>query len=1199
MNKKLQLLGKFSKFFLLLIILGINTPSYATIMAPNPSIVAQLNEDKVTLKLENASIKSILYEIQKQTKINFIYTDSEVSTIAKKSINVKNVTVAEVLNTIFAETGFTYKINGNSIAIVKKAPVPQNDSKVIVSGKVIDSSKKPIAGATVIVKGSPVGAITDDKGIFTIVTSRNVIFEVSFMGMKSEEVNVATATLPLVIALKEDALAVDDVVVTGYQTVNRRDMVGSHTTIKADDIRIEGVTNILDMLQGQVAGMIVTNSSSRVGSSPKIKIRGTATFGSTDPIFVVDGIIQPDPIQLNSGIDMAEDLENIIGNQVSWLNPNDIETITVLKDASATAIYGSRASNGVIVITTKKPKNSDRLNINYHGGLTVKPRPRYSNFNYMNSQERIIFSEEVFAEGARYVKDPIPEYNTYEGIYYQYLAGTMSEKAFFKRKVELESMNTDWLDILTRTAVSTNHNISISGASEKATYRVSLGYSNDKSVEKGNSGDRITANAGIGLQLHKKVRFDFSLNASLSNTSGYGPGVNPLQYATTTSRAIPAYDEDGSYSLYKMDNTYQFNNANKYLKYSILNEMEHSESTVSSGNINASLTFSWDVTKWLKYEFTGGASYATSDRSSYASEQTFYIAKGYRGYDYNTVDPTDPWYNAAMLPRGGEKFRSNAINRSYNLQNKLIYQKEFNDNHRLNVMFAMEVRSASSNDAQNTIYGFAHDKGNMLIKPTAPNVFAPIGTSSSGGFGILDGLYSGRVGQKEYENNFMSFFMTAAYSIKNKYVLNANARNDMSNRFGQDANHRLDPTYSFGVAWRVSAEPWMESLNKIFTNVNLKATYGIQGNANLRTSPDLILIQTNILDPFKDFGAQISSIPNPNLSWERTKNWNFGLDLRLFNCVNVMLDYYTKKSNAVIDQNIPLLNGIDQMKINGGILYNSGAEIFVSFNPVVTKNFGINVSLNSSRNWNKGGKTTYDVTPATYLSGLKTSILKEGYPISGFWSYDFAGLNPVDGKPTFKNMDVAESVAKVDPTTVLVYSGQSEPDFTGGLNFSIRYKNLTLASGLSVLLGGKSRLPNPYDGFSNGAYLPDAKKNVSKDLNNRWKKPGDELHTTLPGVINGSAQTSTPFGGSSFYMDLYNYSSERVVSSSFLRCNNLTLSYKINSEKIQKIGFNSLSVGGSVSNLFVIASKRYNGFDPELGNSIKPQGYSLSLSFGF
>lgn len=428
--------------------------------------------------------------------------------------------------------------------------------------------------------------------------------------------------------------------------------------------------------------------------------------------------------------------------------------------------------------------------------------------------------------------------------------------------------------------------------------------------------------------------------------------------------------------------------------------------------------------------------------------------------------------------------------------------------------------------------------------------------------------------------------------------MNANVRNDRSNRFGQDTNRTFDPTYSFGLAWRLSDEPWMKRVNKVITNANFKATFGIQGNANLNISPDLILTQEGIQKPFEDFASSIKYIPNPNLTWERTKTWNFGLDLSLFDRVNFNVDYYRRRSNAVITQVIPYMNGNKDMKSNGGILYNSGAEISVTFAAVQKRDFVINVNVNSSRNWNKGGRASKESGYKTYLTGRSSSILKEGYPINSFWSYDYAGLDGTTGQPTFRDFDVDPELAKRDPSKVLVYTGPNEPDFTGGLNLTVRYKKLTLRSGFTLLIGGYRRLDNPYQEFSSMKFLPSALVNLNKDLNNRWKKPGDEAFTDIPSIGRGQTIIATPYGGLGV-KELYQNSSALTVSSSFFRCRNINLSYNLDGQALKKIGFNSLQIGASVNNLFVIASDRYNGFDPELGNSVRPKGYSLSLSFGF
>lgn len=1160
-------------------------------------------EKRMNLSLKDVTLKEAFTRIREVSGYKFIYNNADIQGIQVKNLQVKDATIVDVLNMCLIGTGLNYEIEDDVVVIRLAANRSVNKKSFTVQGIVYDENKKPMPGVTVRILGTTIGTATDMRGWFQFILPEAAgTLEFSFVGYESQQVKITTSIKDtLRIYLKEDIVAMDEVnvVSTGYQTVNRRDMVGSFSTVKADDIKVPGVTNILNMLQGQVAGMVVTRSSARAGSSAKIKIRGTSTLGNTDPLFVVDGIIQEDPIRLNATSGQIDDIENIIGDQVSWLNPDDIETITVLKDASATAIYGSRASNGVIVITTKKPKSGDRISVRYTGSLSFTPRLHYDQFNLMNSRERVVFSDEAFSAGALYATEPIPDMNTPEGVMRLFFQGKLTEEEYFERRDYLATLNTDWLKLLTRRALTHTHNVSIGGGSDWATYTASLGYSKQEGQEVGNDTENFTTNTSLNMRLHEKLQVALTLNGTIGKTHGYANGVNPLSYATTTSRAIPAFEEDGSYAYYLKRSTYGYNGENKYLSYNIMNEMENTGSTVKTGRVGVTLNLSWDLFPWLKYQLTGGYTYNSVNTNSYSTERSFYIANAYRGYDYGTVNPTDPWYKAAQLPNGGELFTTSALQHSYNIQNKLLIFKNFNEDNRLNIMLGTEVRSSKNHTEQTTYWGYVPDRGHMFVKPTDPDDLTPVGTTNtSSGFGLLSTLYNGKAAITEKTENFFSLFATLAYSFKNRYVFNFNVRNDASNRFGQNVNRRFDPTYSFGVSWRMSEEPWMANLNRVISDLNFKVTYGIQGNANLNKSPDMILQLQSIKEPYATYGSSIVSIPNPNLSWERTHTWNFGIDFQLFRQFNIVVDGYTRRSNAVIEQEIDFENGINTMDINGGILHNNGIEVTVSFNPMNTKDFGINISLNGSKNWNKGGESPIEPTYANYLSGSSTSILKEGYPLSSIWSWDFTGLNSENGNPEFANLDVDSEIAKLDPTTVLTYSGSTEPDFTGGVNLGVRYKNLTLNTSFSLLLGGVKRLDSPYKNFSQGIRLPDASVNLNKDILKRWKKPGDELHTDIPALATMVYSVETPFANLNI-MDMYANSSALIVKSSFLRCQNLGLSWRMPSEMAKKIGLNSFSASASVSNLFVVASKRFNGFDPELQDSVMPRNYSLSISVGF
>ena len=1195
-KRKTQQALRKMKLFALFMFLGFCT-CRATVSA---------QDARIDLEMSNVTLSQVFQRIEQLTDYMFIYKSEDVRAIQHVTVDARQMRVRDVLEKCLENTGLSYVFKRNVIVIQKAVKDELEKNIVRISGKVTDEKDEPLPGVTVFVKGfiRGVGTSTDNAGRYSVsvpkVEKLSLVF--SFVGMEPKEI-MYTGQDTINVVLREMVNEMDEVTVvsTGYQTVNRKDMVGSYTTLKAEDIMLPAYSSIDQMLQGQVAGMVITNSSARAGASPKIQIRGTSTIlGNQDPIWVIDGIIQDDPIEINAGTGLIDDMRNIIGNQVSWLNPNDIETITVLKDASATAIYGSRASNGVIVITTKKGKK-DRLSINYTGNISISPAPRYDQFNVMNSQERVHFSEEAYNFGVRYQKTPIKQLHTYEGTLRMLMEGDITQDEYIANRNRLEVMNTDWLDILTRTAISHNHNLSVSGATSKVNYMISAGYSKNNGQEIGNSSERFTSRASVGIQFNEQIRVNFALDGTVGKNIGYAAGVNPLNYALTTSRALPAYNEDGSYAFYRIENTYKYNTSAQPdgLGFNILNELENSGSEVKNGRIGINLSFFWKLYPWLEYQFTGGYTYNNINSQSYVGENTYAIANKYRGYDYGTINPDDPWFNAAVLPFGGELFTSNATQNSYNIQNKLLISKSFNEDHRLNVMLGVEVRSTKNDNLSNTLWGYVKDRGNMLVRPTAQDKFTPIGSASQSGLGdIFDQIYSGKSKVESKTDNFFSVFATLAYSLKNRYVLNLNVRNDASNRFGQDVNNRFDPTYSLGLSWRVTEEKFMAN-QRWLTALNLKATYGIQGNALLNLSPELILQQQGVADIYNEYYSNISSIPNPQLSWERTRTWNLEMDMQLFNKVNVVVDYYSRRSNAVIQKDIAYENGLTSMKLNGGIVYNKGIEVTVNLTPINTKDFGLSFSVNSSKNWNTTGKSDFDVTVENYLEGNETMILKKGYSLGSMWSYAFAGLNGENGTPMFKNLEFSEeNPYNGDPTTYLVYSGQKNPYFTGGLNLSIRYRSFTLGSSFALLLGGKKRLTSPYSSMAAGIYMPKETSNVSKDLAKRWKKPGDEKYTNIPGFIQGNQLLETPEGNKNM-MDMWAQSDALVVNSSFLRCRNLTLGWRLNQKMAKKMRVSNLTVSASVNNLFVIASKRFNGFDPELDNSVMPKNYSLGISVGF
>jgi hypothetical protein len=419
-------------------------------------------------------------------------------------------------------------------------------------------------------------------------------------------------------------------------------------------------------------------------------------------------------------------------------------------------------------------------------------------------------------------------------------------------------------------------------------------------------------------------------------------------------------------------------------------------------------------------------------------------------------------------------------------------------------------------------------------------------------------------------------------------------------------NKQFDPTWSFGASWKMTQEPFMMENLPWLDQFNIRATYGIQGNVVNSLSPEMIVRYQGLHTSYNEYYLTISSLPNNQLKWERTKSANLGLDVALFG-ITMNFEYYNRRSNAIIRQDIAQEYGMESMPLNGGLITNQGVEFTFNYTPIRTNNFAWTIGMNAGKNWNRSetdDRTAKadELTHYDFLSGNSSRPLKQGYPLSAFWSYQFTGLNGTNGYPTFANAtyDDVDGNGSVDPTTFLVYSGQGEPDFSGGFNTRIRWKDFNFGIDFAANLGAQKRLPNPYSTFTYGK-MPDIYSNLSKELNNRWKQPGDEAHTNIPALytsVRDLYNLNLPNGLYDNIYSMWAQSDARVVDASFLRCTQISLSYNVPRKACQKLGLSRISVSANVNNLFVIASKEWRGYDPELGNSIQPRVYSIGLGIG-
>lgn len=465
----------------------------------SPKMLVGQTEQRVTLTMKQVLIEQVFRRLQETTRYRFTYLKEDLPGTPRKDYEFSGASIQEVMDELLKGTNLQWKFQSGAILVSKvKAENPMKKKFQRVSGKVLDSNKQPILGVTLLIKGTSVGGATDAQGEFVldILPQEELSIIFSFIGMKTQEVSVKNDK-PLLIIMEEEAQQIDEVVITGYQSMKKTSMAGSASSVRAEDLLLNGTQTLEQALQGHLPGVSIVNQSGLTGTRQKVRVRGTSTLvGNAEPVWVVDGIIQEDPLPFNAseltdiGDNGSDVIKNFVGGAISWLNPNDIDNIVVLKDASATSIYGVKAANGVIVITTKKGERG-RLTLSYSGNFSVSSKMNYRKLELMNSKERVDASREAFNNGAVLRSDePIG----YMALATAYRRREISYDEFNAGVKRLEVQNTDWFDILFQTPFSHSHSVNVSGGSDKTTYRGSFGYNDSQNTAKGNSRKSYTAN---------------------------------------------------------------------------------------------------------------------------------------------------------------------------------------------------------------------------------------------------------------------------------------------------------------------------------------------------------------------------------------------------------------------------------------------------------------------------------------------------------------------------------------------------------------------------------------------------------------------------------------------------------------------------------------------------------------------------------
>lgn len=1155
-------------------------------------------DKRVNLPDKELTIEQLFKAIHAQTGMSVVYNVKDVRFLKKVKVASENPTVKEILDEVLNPKQVSYVIEKNTIIIKQLSGA--------ISGVVRDKiTGEPLVGASVYDKSGKRGTSTGIDGDYTLYVKPGATITVSYVGY--DPVTYKDNGKEIVnFDLVADERSLEDVVVTGYKIVDKRASTSAITSIKAEDILRPDALSIDQMLEGQVPDLMYMSNSGESGTAPKIRIRGTSSIiGNREPLWVVDGIVVKDPVPISPDELNDPDYINRLGNAISGLNPQDIERLDVLKDASATALYGTKAANGVIVITTKRGKEGP-AKIRYTNSFTWKARPRYTDrsVDVLNSKERIALSKQLAAQ--HYVYNRSNTLVGYEYLLSELYAGRITQSQFNQQLGWFETVNTDWFDLLTHDSFSQQHTFTISGGGQKASYYASFGFTDDDDIVKDNKNKRYNALINLDVNFASWLTATFGLNGSVSDRSYYQSSIAPMQYAYRTSRVIPAYNEDGSLYYYA-----QREHQGYQRKFNIINELEHSGVDQNGQQLTFNANFRFKFTDWLTANAIFSYTASNTDINSLWGAETYYAAK-LRGCDLGEEIPSD-----SAMPLGGEYTVNTTDLRSWTARFQVDWNNYFNDVHNFSGGIGVEAQSDQYKGYYNVSRGYFPDRGMSFADGIDLTKYTNYASWLAGNHPSLT----------DSKQNILSAYITASYNWRRLIFVNANARVDGSNSFGDRANDKLLPIWSVSASFDAAQLDFFRQLTWL-DYFSIKGSFGFQGNMLSDQSPVMIIRKGSYNDFYGEYVSTVERNPNPDLRWEKTTSYNLGLEWGFLNrALQFEANFYWKRTkDAFMTKTVSTVNGYNSYVVNGGDIDNDGYSFGITARPLSNKDWTWTVSTSFSRAINRikslPAGESYELND--FLNG--TAIVK-GKPVGTFYSYKFIGLSPVDGGPMFDDwndhIEDLKGLSKYDTyTSVLTASGSREPIMSGNLSTMLRWKNLRLNANFVYSLGAKTRLFGMFGAGteSDGVYANQgeikSENNLSRDFLDRWMKPGDELRTNIPAIIgklhpnyfkylnHWSSNTEGVNEIARSYWDMYDYSDIRVVSSDYLKLNTLSLSYEFPKQILSPWGCDRLELTVTGTNLFTICDKNLKGQTPTQGGFTTIQlsdrpGFSFGLGITF
>lgn len=1133
----------------------------ATLMQVSASSFGQ----RISIQTKNAYLPQLIKEIRNQSGYDFFYDNGLIKKVNPVTVNIRNATISEVLEICFKDQPLIYSIE-NKVVLLKEKPAKPSEglnntishffNNIDVDGQVLNEKGIPLEGATIRVKNGKKTVVTNKNGYFLITgVSDTSTLIISFIGYKKKEI-LAYQDNKIIINLElitSDLDSVNVIVSTGYQTLPKERATGSFESI---DNKLFNRTNgydVISRINGLVPGVFFSKKSAGSLNISSLTIRGLSSFSGPSPLIILDNL------------PYDGDLNN--------LNPNDVDNISILKDAAAASIWGARAGNGVIVITTKKGNYNKRMVVSLNSNLTISNKPDLFYIPQINSSDFVDLQKFLFTKN--YYNSKINRVNPYPPFLTPVVELLAKQRALpmsdYQGRADIDSqinsyrqydVRNDYEKYVYRNQILQQYALNLSGGSDKSSYYISGGY--DKSLNSliTSRNDRITLKTNYNfkpiknLEIQTSAIFNSSTNNDIGPNSviGYRQGLlqNPYPFARLADDNGKPVEPGGPF--YKLSYLNSLDNNSTFLDwhYKPLEDIYKSRIKTKSDGILLNLGALYDINSFLsatvKYQYE--LNYSNSD-AIYDSD-SYYV----RDLINSFIDPTTL---KSPIPLGDIYNPSNSHSSSQTLRGQLNFNKAWNSKNQIIAIGGSEIRRSS---------GYSNNEGYRYGYNSETKNFIPVDFTNS----QLQQYYGGVNGipyQESFDESktrFTSLFANVSYTYFNKYILSASTRKDASNVFGVNSNRRGRPLWSTGVAWNISEESFYKSV--LLPYLKLRITYGTSGNTI--TSVPAFSVVTYGLDPttFMNY-SRGQNLPNPDLRWEKVGMLNIGLDFRFINNrINGSLEYYDKRSTDLIAESPidPTLSFSTQM-YNAANLHGRGIDVNIKTNNISLNNFQWNTNFLLSYNRTQVTKYLLKLAGSINYVGRTTSVNPlEGKDASAVFAYPWAGLDPTTGDPRgFVNGQISKDYDAILGGSVadMKYIGPATPVYYGAIRNSLSFKWLTISTNILYKFGYYFNRPGlNYSQLFSSNY-------GHSEFASRWQKSGDENHTNVPSMIYPSNPSRNSF---------YNLSSVLVEKGDHIRLQDITVDYIFN----KVLGLSSIRLYGNVSNLGIIWRANKQGIDPDI-----------------